>query len=134
MELIVDENLISFNGLAQKIFDYFCCRFIWVPVICRKILRLVGLSTSVCGTGGISAHTATYSTNGSAHETQNLSTKLRKTNKVPEHRSGKCEFPALFSLSFCSFYADFNFSIYTILGNGINCRLPCFFCSDFTFF
>ena len=88
MELIVDENLISFNVLAQKIFDYFCCRFIWIPVICRKILRLVGLSTSVCGTGGISAHTATYSTNGSAHETQNLSTKLRKTNKVPDHRSG----------------------------------------------
>ena len=40
------------------------------------------LSTSVCGTGGISAHTATYSTNGSAHESQCLSTKLRKIKRV----------------------------------------------------
>ena len=47
-------------------------------------------------------------------------------------RSIAVEFPALFSLLFCSYYADFNFSVYTILGNGINCRMPCFFCSDFT--
>ena len=41
------------------------------------------LSTSVCGTGVFSAHTATHSISGNAHETQNFSTKLRKTKKVP---------------------------------------------------
>ena len=39
------------------------------------------LSTSVCGTGSFSAHTATHSINGSAHETQSFSTELRKTQK-----------------------------------------------------
>ena len=37
------------------------------------------LSTSVCGIGSFSAHTATHSTSGSAHETQSFSTELRKT-------------------------------------------------------
>ena len=41
------------------------------------------LSTSVCGTGSFSAHTATHSTSGSAYETQSFSTELRKTKKVP---------------------------------------------------
>ena len=35
------------------------------------------LSTSVCGTGVFSAHTATYSTSESAHETQRVSSNLR---------------------------------------------------------
>ena len=39
------------------------------------------LSTSVCGTGVFSAHTATHSISGNAHETQNFSTELRKTKK-----------------------------------------------------
>ena len=39
------------------------------------------MSTSVCGTGSFSAHTATHSINGSAHETQSFSTELRKTQK-----------------------------------------------------
>ena len=43
----------------------------------------MGLSTSVCGTGSFSAHTATHSTSGSAYETQSFSTELRKTKKVP---------------------------------------------------
>ena len=41
------------------------------------------LSTSVCGTGSFSAHTATHSTSESTHETQSFSTELRKTKKVP---------------------------------------------------
>ena len=41
----------------------------------------MGLSTSVCGTGSFSAHTATHSTSGSAYETQSFSTELRKTKK-----------------------------------------------------
>ena len=41
------------------------------------------LSTSVCGTGSFSAHTATHSISGNAHETQSFSTELRKTKKVP---------------------------------------------------
>ncbi len=40
------------------------------------------LSTSVCGTGSFSAHTATHSTSESAHETQSFSTELRKTKKI----------------------------------------------------
>ena len=39
------------------------------------------LSTSVCGTGSFSAHTATHSTSESAHETQSFSPELRKTKK-----------------------------------------------------
>lgn len=39
------------------------------------------LSTSVCGTGSFSAHTATHSTSESAHETQSFSTELLKTKK-----------------------------------------------------
>ena len=65
---------------------------------------------------------------------EKLKNELQKTKKVPEHRSGKCEFPALYSLSFCSYYADYNFSGYTILGNGINCRMPCFFALILPFF
>ena len=38
-------------------------------------MRLVGLSTSVCGTGTFSAHTATHSTSENAHETQSFSPK-----------------------------------------------------------
>ena len=34
-------------------------------------------------TGSFSAHAATHSINGSAHETQSFSTELRKTKKVP---------------------------------------------------
>ena len=34
------------------------------------------LSASVCGAGSFSAHTATYSMNGSAHETQSFPTEL----------------------------------------------------------
>ena len=40
------------------------------------------LSTSVCGTGIFSAHTATHSISESAHETQSFSTELRKTKKI----------------------------------------------------
>ena len=42
------------------------------------------LSTSVCGTGSFSAHTATHSINGSAHETQSFSTELRKTKNLTQ--------------------------------------------------
>ena len=41
------------------------------------------LSASVCGTGSFSAHTATHSTSGSAHEAQSPSPRLRKPKKVP---------------------------------------------------
>ena len=34
------------------------------------------LSTSVCGTGSFSAHTATHSISGNAHETQSFPTEL----------------------------------------------------------
>ena len=43
--------------------------------------EMMGLSASVCSTGSFSAHTATHSINGSAHETQSFSTELRKTKK-----------------------------------------------------
>ena len=36
MKLIVDENLLSFKVLEQKIFDYVCelgRQFLWIPVI-----------------------------------------------------------------------------------------------------
>ena len=39
------------------------------------------LSTSVCGTGSFSAHTATHSINGSAHETQNFSAGITENKK-----------------------------------------------------
>jgi len=42
------------------------------------------LSTSVCGTGIFSAHTATHSTSENAHETQRFSTKLRKIQKCQQ--------------------------------------------------
>ena len=42
------------------------------------------LSTSVCGTGIFSAHTATYSTSENAHEMQSVSTELRKTKKCQQ--------------------------------------------------
>ena len=41
------------------------------------------LSTSVCGTGSFSAHTATHSISGNAHETQSFSTELQEYKKVP---------------------------------------------------
>ena len=41
------------------------------------------LSTSVCGTGSFSAHTATHSTSESAHEAQSPSPRLRKPKKLP---------------------------------------------------
>ena len=49
------------------------------------------LSASVCGTGSFSAHTATHSTSGSAHEAQSPSPRLRKPKKVP---SPPCETPS----------------------------------------
>ena len=39
------------------------------------------MSTSVCGTGSFSAHTATHSINGSAHETQNFSAGITENKK-----------------------------------------------------
>ena len=46
-------------------------------------MRLVGLSTSVCGTGTFSAHTATHSTSENAHETQSFSPKSPAYQKAP---------------------------------------------------
>ncbi len=44
------------------------------------------LSTSVCGTGSFSAHTATNSMNGSAHETQSFpATELWKQKIVNKY-------------------------------------------------
>ena len=84
MKLIVDENLLSFKVLEQKVCDK--CS-LPVPLYSsnsvEKLCDEWVLSTSVCGTGVFSAHTATHSISGNAHETQNFSTKLRKTKKVP---------------------------------------------------
>ena len=84
MKLIVDENLLSFKVLEQKVCDK--CS-LPVPLdssnSVEKLCDEWVLSTSVCGTGVFSAHTATHSISGNAHETQNFSTKLRKTKKVP---------------------------------------------------
>ena len=74
--------------LASSLWQVFVFTLLGSGKFVEKVCDEWVLSTSVCGTGSFSAHTATHSTNGSAHETQNLSTKLRKTNKVPEHRSG----------------------------------------------
>jgi len=41
----------------------------------------VGFEYVGMGTGGFSAHTATHSISGNAHETQNFSTELLKTKK-----------------------------------------------------
>ena len=84
MKLIVDENLLSFKVLEQKVCDK--CS-LPVPLdssnSVEKLCDEWVLSTSVCGTGSFSAHTATHSTSGSAYETQSFSTELRKTKKVP---------------------------------------------------
>ena len=83
MKLIVDENLLSFKVLEQKVCDK--CS-LPVPLYSsnsvEKLCDEWVLSTSVCGTGVFSAHTATHSISGNARETQNFSTKLRKTKKV----------------------------------------------------
>ena len=50
------------------------------------------LSTSVCGTGSFSAHTATHSTSESAHETQSFSTELRKTKNTLHHLTNNLPF------------------------------------------
>ena len=58
------------------------CQFLWLPVIpAEKFCGSWVLSTSVCGTGSFSAHTATYSINGSAHETQNFSAGITENKK-----------------------------------------------------
>ena len=84
MKLIVDENLLSFKVLEQKVCDK--CS-LPVPLdssnSVEKLCNEWVLSTSVCGTGSFSAHTATHSTSESAHETQSFSTELLKTKKVP---------------------------------------------------
>ena len=43
------------------------------------------LSTSVCGTGSFSAHTATHSISESAHKTQTISKELPKNRKHAEN-------------------------------------------------
>ena len=52
-------HLLNSSNLAEKLWNS------WV------------LSTSVCSAGSFSAHTATYSTSESAHETQRVSSNLR---------------------------------------------------------
>ena len=83
MKLIVDENLLSFKVLEQKVCDK--CS-LPVPLdssnSVEKLCDEWVLSTSVCGTGSFSAHTATHSTSESTHETQSFSTKLRKAKKM----------------------------------------------------
>ncbi len=58
------------------------CQFLWLLVIpAEKFCGSWVLSTSVCGTGSFSAHTATHSINGSAHETQNFSAGITENKK-----------------------------------------------------
>ena len=84
MKLIVDENLLSFKVLEQKVCDK--CS-LPVPLYSsnsvEKLCDEWVLSTSVCGTGSFSAHTTTHSTNGSADETQSFSIHLPETKKTP---------------------------------------------------
>ena len=54
----------------------------------RKALCRVGTNTWVSGMCRLHADTPTRLFSESAHSTQSFATKLRKTNKVPEHRSG----------------------------------------------
>ncbi len=47
------------------------------------------LSTSVCGTGIFSAHTATYSTSENAHEKQSVFYGITENKKVPTNTCHK---------------------------------------------
>ena len=55
--------------------------FLYSSNFANKLCGEWVLSTSVCGTGSFSAHTATHSISGNAHEMQNFSTELQKTKK-----------------------------------------------------
>ena len=57
------------------------------------------LSTSVCGTGSFSAHTATHSTNGSAHESQSFSAELLESKGTGNEQLSQTHH---FKLSFVS--------------------------------
>ena len=74
-----------FMGEGQWLGLSVCCGFyLDCSNLGEKLCDEWVLSASVCGTGSFSAHTATYSMNGSAHETQSFSPELRKTKNLTQ--------------------------------------------------
>ena len=68
--------------LASSLWQVFVFTLLGSGKFVEKVCDEWVLSASVCGTGSFSAHTATHSISGSAHETQTFSTDLRKQKKI----------------------------------------------------
>ena len=71
--------------LASSLWQVFVFTLLGSGKFVEKVCDEWVLSTSVCGTGSFSAHTATHSISGSAHETQTFSTDLRKQKRNYKH-------------------------------------------------
>ena len=67
--------------LASSLWQVFVFTLLGSGKFVEKVCDEWVLSTSVCGTGSFSAHTATHSINGSAHETQNFSAGITENKK-----------------------------------------------------
>ena len=77
-------RVFEFSNLARKDL-YQCVLTIYLDSsnLEEMLSGLWVLSTSVGGTGSFSAPTVTHSMSESAHKTQSISSKSRKTKKVP---------------------------------------------------
>ena len=73
--------------LASSLWQVFVFTLLGSGKFVEKVCDEWVLSTSVCGTGSFSAHTATHSMSASAHETQTFLDDLQSQNPPTSHPS-----------------------------------------------